>query len=59
MICPVCKMRWAEFKESDFNITEKGITPTNSTAEVRRDRAFDSDREKVCPCVQEEAQNEY
>ena len=59
MICPVCDMRWAEFKESDFSITEEGITPTNRTAEARRVRTFDSDKEKVCPGHQEEGQDEY
>ncbi len=59
MICPVCDMRWAEFEESDFSITDEGITPTNSTAEVRRVRTFDSDKEQVCPGHQEEEQDEY
>jgi hypothetical protein len=54
MICPVCRTRWADFPEEDFDFIEgKGFIPRNDDAVKRRKRTFDSNEIKYCGCNDE------
>jgi hypothetical protein len=55
MICSNCKLRWADFPETDFMIMgELGIVPKTLDAALKREREFDSDEIRLCPVCKDE-----
>ena len=49
VICPVCKMRYAEFPPEDFRFEEGvGFIPIKEDSEERRLETFNSDKVEMC-----------
>ena len=49
MICPVCKIRWADFPKDKFEIKDNGdIIPLTPDAEKLRKAEFDSNNKRLC-----------
>ena len=58
MICSNCKMRWADFPDSDFVIADElGIVPKTLDATLKREKEFDSDKLELCPGCKDELDN--
>jgi len=48
MICPVCKTRFADYPEEDYDISDNGIIVKKEGAYERRMKVFESDEEGFC-----------